>query len=318
MRLPCVYISYSFLFQLLIISLHFHYIKQKSQLKKETGKLSFWKKIRFKYKLSFLNENTLAEVFTLKISALSGILIVAAFAVLLITITSVVIVNTPIRNYLPGYLDSEIRQDMMKNALKTDSLEQLLNTQSLYLNSVTSILRGDIDVEEMQNQDSATVSVKVEDLKKSEELTEFIKNFEEEEKYNLNILSTSTALPDNLIFYQPARGIISAPFDQSKKHYGVDIAATPKESVLATMSGTVIFTGFDANAGYVIQLQHNNGFVSIYKHNAILLKKQGNEVIAGEAIAIVGNTGILSSGHHLHFELWYKGSPVNPENFIAF
>ena len=286
-------------------------------MKKETGKISFWKKIRFKYKLSFLNENTLAEVFTLKISALSGILIIFAFAVLLITVTSVVIVNTPIRNYLPGYLDSEIRQDMMRNALRTDSLEQLLNTQSLYLNNVTSILRGDIAVEEIQNQDS-TVSIKVEDLKKSEELSEFIRNFEEEEKYNLNILSTSSALPDNLMFYRPARGILSAPFDQSRKHYGIDIAATPKESVLATMSGTVIFSGFDANAGNVIQMQHNNGFVSIYKHNAILLKKQGDEVIAGEAIAIVGNTGILSNGHHLHFELWYKGMPVNPDNFIAF
>lgn len=285
-------------------------------MKKDSGHSSFWKRIRFKYKLSFLNENTLEEVFSLKISVLSGILILFGFIVLLISITSVVIVNTPIRNYLPGYLDSEVRQSMVENAIKTDSLEQIINVQARYLENVTSILRGDEIVDEISVQD--TVVVKVEDLEKSPELTQFVKEFEEEERYNLNILSTPSALPDNLIFYRPARGVISSHFNAAEKHYGVDIAASPKESVLATMNGSVIFVGFDANAGYVIHIQHSNGFVSVYKHNAMLLKKQGDEVNAGEAIAIVGNTGSLSSGNHLHFELWYKGTPVDPEEFIVF
>ena len=285
-------------------------------MKKDSGYSSFWKKIRFKYKLSFLNENTLEEVFSLKISVLSGILILFGFIVLLVSITSIVIINTPIRNYLPGYLDSEIRQNMITNVLKTDSLEQIINVQSQYLDNVTAILRGDTTVDEIPKQD--TISVKVNNLDKSPELAEFIKNFEEEERYNLNVLTTSSAFPDNLIFYRPARGIISSHFNIKEKHYGIDIAASQKESVLATMNGTVTFVGFGASAGYIIQIQHPNGFISIYKHNAMLLKKQGDEVKAGEAIAIVGNTGNLSSGNHLHFELWYKGKPVDPEEFIVF
>jgi murein DD-endopeptidase MepM/ murein hydrolase activator NlpD len=285
-------------------------------LKKKFDFSSFWKRIRFKYKLSFLNENTLEEVFSFRLSFLSGSLTLAGFIVFLVVLTSAVIINTPIRNYLPGYLDSEIRQQMMENALKTDSLEQEINNQLQYLNNIKAILRGDSPVAEIPEPD--TVSVRIESLKKSEKLTEFVRSFEEEEKYNLNALTSSTALPENLIFYRPIRGFISSHFNFQEKHYGIDIAATPKESVLATMKGTIVLSGFDANSGYIIQIQHPSGFVSIYKHNAILLKKQGDEVNAGEAIAIVGNTGNLSSGTHLHFELWYKGKPLDPEEFIVF
>jgi murein DD-endopeptidase MepM/ murein hydrolase activator NlpD len=285
-------------------------------LKKKFDFSSFWEKVRFKYKLSFLNENTLEEVFAFRLSFLSGALALAGFIVFLIVLTSAVIINTPIRNYLPGYLDSEIRQQMMGNALKVDSLEQEINRQLQYLNNINAILRGDSPVSEIPEPD--TTSVLIESLSKSEKLTEFIRNFEEEEKYNLNVLNSSTALPENLIFYRPIRGLISSHFNFQEKHYGIDIAATPKESVLATMKGTVVFAGFDANGGYTIQVQHSNGFISIYKHNAILLKKQGDEVYAGEAIAIVGNSGNLSSGTHLHFELWYQGKSLDPEEFIVF
>jgi murein DD-endopeptidase MepM/ murein hydrolase activator NlpD len=285
-------------------------------LKKKFDFSSFWEKVRFKYKLLFLNENTLEEVFSLKLSLLSGFLVLLSFIIVLVILTSAIIINTPIRNYLPGYLDSEIRQEIMENALRADSLEQVIHTQSQYLDNITAILRGDSPVTQIPEPD--TISVKVEDLKKSEGLTDFIRTFEEEEKYNLNVLNPSTVLPENLIFYRPARGMVSSHFNLQEKHYGVDIAATPKESILATMKGTVISAGFDANGGYVMQIQHTNGFVSIYKHNAILLKKQGDEVNAGEAIAIVGNTGNLSNGTHLHFELWFNGKPVDPEEFIVF
>ena len=276
---------------------------------------SFWKKIRFKYKLSFLNENTLEEVFTLKLSFLSGFLVLLGFGVLLIALTSIVIINTPIRNYLPGYLDSEIRQEMIESVLRTDSLEQMMQVQSRYLENMTAILKGDTA---FVIPEPDTVMVDVSSLEKSQELADFIRNYEEEERYNLHVLIPSRSLPENLVFYRPVRGIVSERFNIEKKHFGTDIATTPRESVIATMKGTVIFTGFDANAGYIIQLQHPNGFVSIYKHNAVLLKKQGEEVNAGEAIAIAGNTGNLSSGVHLHFELWYNGNPINPEEFIVF
>ncbi|MDR3219037.1 MAG: M23 family metallopeptidase [Dysgonamonadaceae bacterium] len=280
-------------------------------------KMAFWKRIRFKYKLSFLNENTLEEVFSFRLSRLSGFLALVVFAALLIALTSVVIIKTPIRNYLPGYMASEIRQEMIDNSLKTDSLEQHLHIQSKYLDNIRAILRGDMKVDEIPKIDSLRDNANV-DLEKSKTTAKFIRNFEEEEKYNLNALNTNANRPDIIMFFRPVNGLISSAFSLKEKHYGIDIATTPKSSVVSTTKGTVIYTGFDANAGYVIQIQHQNGYVSVYKHNASLLKRQGDEVNGGETIALAGSTGNYSTGDHLHFELWYKGKPVDPKEYINF
>ncbi|MDL2256906.1 M23 family metallopeptidase [Bacteroidales bacterium OttesenSCG-928-I14] len=286
----------------------------------KTKDQSFWKKIRYKFKLSILNEETLAEVFSVRLSRLHVFLYVFAFVFILITLTSVVIINTPIRNYLPGYLDSEIRNEMIQNSIRADSLENVLNMQSKYLDNIQSIFRGDIPDYEVGASLSGDSLANYPDLnlEKSEITEDFIRAYEDEERYNLNRITSPQSMPENLIFYKPVNGLISDNFSASKKHFGIDIVTKPKESVLATMKGMIIFAGFDANVGYVIQIQHPNGFVSIYKHNAVLLKAEGDEVVAGEAIAIVGNSGELSSGAHLHFELWYKGQALDPEEFIAF
>jgi len=283
---------------------------------KKHKKITFWKKIRFKYKLSILNVNTLENVFSFHASGLSAFLAVVIFALLLIALTAIVIINTPIRNYLPGYMHSEIRKDIVDNALKVDSLERKIELQSYYLYNISSIFRGDSVIPPILPTDTLKTSEKI--LGKSPKEEAFIANYEEQEKYNLSSLPASNAIPENIIFFRPVRGIVSAKFDTSENHFGVDIAASPKESVLATLNGTVIFTGFDANAGYVIQLQHKNGLVSVYKHNELLLKKDGEEVVAGEAIALAGNTGKFSTGAHLHFEIWFNGFPINPETVIVF
>ncbi len=283
---------------------------------KRRKKTNFWKKIKFKYKLSILNENTLEDIFTFRTSGLYAFLVVAFFAVLLISLTAIVIISTPIRNYLPGYMHTEIRRDIVDNALKIDSLEHVLDVQTRYLNNISSIFRGDTVHSPVLPTDTLNISEK--SLGKSKTEAEFLSSYEEQEKYNLSSLPASNAIPENIIFFRPIRGIISSKFDPREKHFGVDIAAASKESVLATLNGTVVFTGFDANAGYVIQLQHKNGLVSIYKHNALLLKKEGEEVVAGEAIALAGSTGKLSNGTHLHFEIWFNGFPINPETVIVF
>jgi murein DD-endopeptidase MepM/ murein hydrolase activator NlpD len=277
----------------------------------------FWEKMRFEYKLSFLNENTLEEVFSFRLSRLTSFIILFLFAVFLITLTSFVIIKTPIRNYLPGYLDSDVRQEMIQNALTADSLETELAVQSRYLENVRAILRGDIKVDEVPTIDSIRDARDI-NLEKSKRTSEFVRNYEEEEKYNLNGLAMASSGGEKPMFYKPVKGIVSSTFSLRERHYGIDVASTPSESVLATMKGTVVFTGFDPNAGYVIQLQHPNGFVSIYKHNAKLLKSQGDAVSAGEVIALVGNTGQLSTGIHLHFELWLDGKPVDPSEYINF
>ena len=143
------------------------------------------------------------------------------------------------------------------------------------------------------------------------------KQYEETEKYNLTSITARPEI-DGLIFYRPTRGMISSPFNAETKHFGTDIAANPGESVLATLDGTVILSTYTAETGYLIEIQHNQDVVSVYKHGGSLLKREGDAVQGGEAIALVGNTGELSTGPHLHFELWHKGRAVNPELYIVF
>lgn len=280
---------------------------------------SFWHRISFKYKLTFINESTLEEVWSFRLSRLSVFISVAVFAFFLVAFTAFIIIKTPIRNYLPGYLDVEVRKAVIENALRADSLERMMQVQALYLSNVNGILSGTVDVDSIREIDSlATVDINYE-IPRTEEEIQFVTQYEEEEKYNLTVLTDPTKAPTSgAFFYKPVNGVVTARYETDIRHYGVDLASAPKESVLATLEGVVIYTGFDPNHGNVIQLQHKNGFVSVYKHNELLLKEVGESVRAGEAIALVGNTGKLSTGPHLHFELWYRGSPVNPEDYIAF
>ena len=288
--------------------------KRKIKKKKKT----FWKRVRFKYKLSFLNESTLEEVWAFRVSQLSAFVTFSFFAIFLIAITSVVIIKTPIRNYLPGYLDLEVRNTILQNKLKTDSLEVALRIQSQYLYNVSAILTGTVTVDSIHRSDSIAFITADYDIPRSRKEENFIKNFEEEEKYNLTTLNASPLIAEGLFFYKPVNGVISSRYNAEIQHYGIDLVAGPRESVLATLDGTVIYTGSDPEFGNVIGLQHKNGFSSIYKHNELLLKQIGDHVVAGEAIALIGNTGKLSTGPHLHFELWYKGTSINPEDYIAF
>ena len=278
---------------------------------------SFWKRIRLKYKFSFFNESMLEEVWAIRLSQVTVFIYIFLFAFILITVTSIIIILTPIRNYLPGYLDVEIRKEILQNALRADSLEEKISIQSRYLENLAAILSGDINLDSLQYVTSTPVVKADYDIPRGDNEIAFIKQFEEDEKYNLTALNPNPLVTE-VFFYKPLNGIISAVFNAHISHFGIDLTSAPKENVMATLDGTVVFAGFDPNYGNVIALQHKNDFISIYKHNDILLKSIGDRVVAGEAIAIVGNTGTLSTGLHLHFELWNKGVPVNPEDYIAF
>jgi lipoprotein NlpD len=242
---------------------------------------------------------------------------ICIFALILITFTSVIIILTPIRNYLPGYLPAEVRKEILMNALRADSLEERLTIQSDYIKNISDILSGNLSPDTIPYNDTMSFATSNYDIPRSDRESAYIHKFEEEEKYNLTALNPNPPQTD-IFFYRPLNGIISSTFNEGKGHFGIDLTSAPKENVIATLDGTVIYTGFDSNYGNVISLQHKNDFISIYKHNDILLKGIGDRVIAGEVIGIVGNTGELSTGPHLHFELWHNGVPVNPEEYIAF
>ncbi len=281
-------------------------------------KKHWWHNIKFKYRVSIANENTLEEVFSFRVSKLNGLSVLFLVLTVLFLFTALLMVYTPLRNYLPGYMSNQLRATIVENALQIDSLEQMAEQQRLYIANVQDIVAGRMSADSVYVIDSLSV-MPVEQLMAATNREEaFRQNYENAERYNLTAPAVRSTDTEGLRFYRPTRGMLSASFDAEMKHYGVDIAANPNESVLATLGGTVIWTTYSTSLGYVIALQHSKGLVSIYKHCGALLKSDGDVVSAGEAIALVGNTGIESSGPHLHFELWNKGQPLNPERYIVF
>lgn len=278
---------------------------------------AFWNNFKFKYKLTVTNENTLEDIVGLHVSKLNGLSVLLTVLAVLFLIAACIIAFTPLRNYLPGYMNSEVRTQIVENALRVDSLQQLLDKQKLYIMNIQDIFSGKVQIDTVQTLDSLTASRHDTLMERTKREEEFRRQYEETEKYNL---TTITSQPDvnGLIFYRPTRGMISDSFDPDKRHFGTDIAANPNESVLATMDGTVVLSTYTAETGYLIGVQHSQDFISVYKHCGSLLKQEGDRVKGGEAIALVGNSGTLSTGPHLHFELWYKGRPVNPEKYIVF
>ena len=263
---------------------------------KKKGRKAFWHNFKFKYKLTITNENTLEEIVGLHVSKLNGVSVLLSAVTVIFLISATIIVFTPLRNYLPGYMNSEVRAQVVTNALRADSLQQVVTRQNMYIMNIQDIFSGKVKADTVQ---------------------EFRKQYEESERYNLTAVDDNNAA-SGLIFYRPTRGMMSSNFDLENRHYGVDIAANPNESVLATLDGTVILSTYTAETGYVIQIQHGQDFVSVYKHCGSLLKKEGDPVKGGEAIALVGNTGEKTTGPHLHFELWHKGRAIDPSKYIVF
>ena len=285
--------------------------------KKKKRRKAFWSNIKFKYRLTITNENTLEDIVTLRVSKLNGISVLLSVLTVLFLIASLIVAFTPLRNYLPGYMNSEIRAQVVENALRVDSLQQLVDRQNLYIMNIQDIFLGKIKTDTVHSIDSLTTVREDSLMERTQREAEFRKQYEETEKYNLTSIASRPEV-DGLIFYRPTRGMISSPFNAEKRHFGTDIAANPGESVLATLDGTVILSTYTAETGYLIEVQHNQDFVSVYKHCGSLLKREGDTVKGGEAIALVGNSGQLTTGQHLHFELGHKGRAVNPELYIVF
>lgn len=276
----------------------------------------FWRNFKFKYKLTITNENTLEEVIGIHVSKLNGVSVLLFAVTVIFLIAATIIAFTPLRNYLPGYMNSEVRELVVNNALRVDSLQQLLNRQNMYIMNIQDIFSGKVKADTVASIDSLTIVRSEELMERTEAEEQFRKQYEESERYNLTTMDNASATL-GLVFYRPTRGMISSDFDANGKHFGIDIAANPNESVLATLDGTVILSTYTAETGYVIQVQHAQNIVSVYKHCGSLLKKVGDTVKAGEAIALVGNTGEKTTGPHLHFELWSKGRALDPSKYIV-
>ena len=281
-------------------------------------KVRLWDRLKYKYKLSVINETSYEEVFNFRLSQLHVLTALSVLAVILVVLTILLIAFTDLREFIPGYPDGNMRKMIAQNALRVDSLENELLKRDRFFKSIRLVLNGgDTTSLERSREDTARYRNDTIRFQISEQENEFRAAIEERERFNLS-LGMKEQNHDYYHFFPPVEGIVTQSFDEKKRHYGTDIVAKANAKVAAVLDGVVIFTDWTVKTGYVIQVQHTNDLISVYKHNSILLKKQGDYVRAGEVLGVVGNTGEESSGPHLHFELWRAGNPLNPENFIKF
>ncbi len=291
----------------------------------EKDKRNYFHKIRNKYRLAIFNEKTYEEVWRMRLSRLNVFTILGTSIVVLIVLIILLVAYTGLKEYIPGYPDANQRVLMVRNINRVDSLIQEIEKRDEFLNSIKAVVEGKVpSMEDLQEEEisesNAPVKVKAEELSAGKEEKKFREEVEKEEKYNLSALTEGKRIPElnQIYFFTPLKGYVVKKYVEAEHHFGVDIVAKPDETVLSIMDGTVIFSDWTVETGYVLIIQHDNDIISAYKHNSRLLKKAGDRIKAGEAIATVGNSGELTSGPHLHFELWYKGKPVDPEQYILF
>ncbi len=280
-------------------------------------------KLKNRYRLVLVNDLTFDERFSAYLTPLN---VLAAVAVVFFSITFLVvavIVLTPLKEYIPGYSDSQTRIRALRTAVQADSLAESQRIYAQYFENISRVLSGEVEIDTVTPEVPADRRITSDELSLDISAADSIlrRQIEREERFALSpgagLSPAELGLP-GVFFFTPLRGFVSSSFDAAIGHYGVDIAANEGESVSAVYDGTVLMASYTVDGGYVIQIQHPNNLVSVYKHNSALLKKVGDRVEAGEIISMVGNTGEYSDGPHLHFELWYNGSPLNPQEFIAF
>tara|TARA_A100001015_G_scaffold313386_1_gene420521 strand:+ start:625 stop:1500 length:876 start_codon:yes stop_codon:yes gene_type:complete len=285
---------------------------------KEEKKRRLWiQNLLNRYRMVVINETTFEEQFFVRVSQFNIILLVSLFVTFIVIASFFIVAYTPIKEFIPGYTSSTLRKEAIRNSFLLDSLSTEFEKKERFIQSIKSALTGEIIAEGGTIAEPLGQSPKRLTYDNTPIEADSLLRLEvgQEDKYN--VVSNGT---DNIkyLLYPPAIGPISQPYDSQKKHFAVDIALKENAPVMAVAHGIVIFSEWTVETGYVIILKHDYGLLSIYKHNAALEKAQGDLVKAGEVIAKAGNTGELTTGWHLHFELWMDGYSVDPSYFIDF
>ena len=276
-------------------------------------------RLKNRYRLVIMNDDTLEEKASFNLRPLNVFVATGLIIILLITITTFLIAFTGLREYIPGYADLKTQRRVYNLVMKTDTMEQKLRSRDKFLENIKGIISGNASAEpasQLKSPDKENKYDTIHKLYKSPEDAELRQMIETQDQSPLSGASANSM--NGILFFPPVKGTVTTRFDPVKKHYGIDIAAEANEAIKSTLDGTVVFSNFTSETGYVIGIQHSNNLFSIYKHNSALLKKAGEFVKAGEVVAIIGNSGEFSNGPHLHFELWLNGSAMNPQKFISF
>ncbi len=287
-------------------------------------------KLQNKYLLVIRNEDTYEVKLSFRLSRLNVFIALGLVTIILVVLTIFLIAFTPLREYIPGYMDVDLPRQMYAFKLRADSIEREFMQQSIYFENIKNIIEGNDTTTAYYQQGVSSegmkdTSVNYQDISihHSPEDSLLRLEFQRRGTYTRDLSSglvssvEESRIPD-FLFYSPLEGIVTSRFNPDIGHFGVDLVANKNEPIKAILDGMVVFAGWTLETGHVIAWQHQRNILSVYKHNSVLLKKEGNFVKAGDVIAIIGESGELSTGPHLHFELWFNGNPVDPTDYIRF
>lgn len=289
---------------------------QKKQFKHKFA--DFLQKMQYRYRVSITNENTLEETWYAKLTRFNLVLFISGFFLLTFIIITLIVFVTPLKHYLPGYQDSGNRIEMMQQSIVVDSLQNQIKVHDAYLEVVKNIINGTPKTAENKPIDSLDLDEQATKLlEKTEREKEFVEEYEDTEKYNLNSIATNNVNDKLLVFFRPVDGVIATKFNPKEESFGISLITSPQETVKSVLEGRVIGTEYSFENEWVIQVQHNDGYISIYKNNVRLLKKIGDFVKAGQSIAITGSEKKENS-KNFYFEIWKNMSPQNPQDLITF
>lgn len=276
-------------------------------------------KLKYKYRLSIYRDESYEEVVNFRLSRLNVFAIGGGVAILFLVIIVSIIVYTPVREFIPGYPDDQTRRSSQENKLRVDSLIVELEKRDKFFNNIKAVVSGE-EPESYEATEDTNISYEEINFDRSTEDSLIRQIFEENSEFNLSVINMTGAIASlsQLHFFPPVKGLVTNSINTGLNHYGTDVVSGANEVVKTTLDGTVTMATWTLETGWVIAIQHPDNIISIYKHNAELLKRVGDYVKAGDPIAIIGNSGELTTGPHLHFELWHNGVPLNPEDYISF
>ena len=283
--------------------------------------------IKHKHKFVVMDTDTFKEKFSFQLSGINLFVTVGITVIVLILLTTVLIAFTPLREWIPGYTNTEMVEQSYDNVKRVDSLAVIVADQEWLIATLQGVLSGKEmgnEVDSVLRDSNATLQQVAIAYRHSKEDSLLRADVEREDsRYQVRQGAASTANAEAApvvthLFFAPLKGKILTHYSAKDRHFGVDISGTSNQPVTAAYSGTVVFANFTAEAGHVIVLQHPGNVLTVYQNNNALLKHQGDAVRAGEPIAYVGSAGQRDAGPYLHFEIWVGGSTVNPEEYISF
>jgi hypothetical protein len=270
------------------------------------------------YRIVIFNDLNLHVIRQVRFDARTLLMTLISAVILIIIAVTVLIAFTPLREYIPGYTSSDIRKTLINNVIVVDSLEHEIQMRDKYYHDFKLMVMGKSPVDTIVKKVPPTDPNEIKTSKYNAD--SIFKDEIGTEPLSVSFLKSSAQASNisEMNFVLPLMGVITNRQNPGAGHFGIDIVSKANSSIASVAEGTITLAEWNPETGFVIQVQHSNNLLTVYKHNAKLLKKQGDKVKGGEIIAIMGNTGKETTGPHLHFEMWLNGVSLNPEEYIKF